>query len=510
VQVVAVKAILIAIILVISGQQMARAQDVAAPGVATKDIEVQIGIDVIERVDFDYSTKVSIGNEQLLKLVLIPQKREIIFKGLKPSPQPISVTLRDNLGDVRMVYRVNITNTGKSNIVSELRELLGDIEGIEIGIRGGRVYVGGELVVPEDMVRIGTVLVNYQEVLRLIELSPQSQRVIARKMTDELARNNLRDVTVRVVNRAFWLEGVVSSGEKKKLAFEIASAYLPSRLPPPPGLQIPQRADIMDFIAVNEKKEPQPAPKMVKITSQFVELSKSYNRVFAFKWAPLMGEDQSSISIGQTQAGNITSTARPGTLSATISGLFPKLNSARTAGYARVIQSGMVIMRDQQKGQINKRTVIPFNLGSGDFTRGTQAEVGLTMDVTPRILEQENVEMQLSLTISTQVGSSQPPITTNNSVNTNVVVRSRESAAIGGVVQNQSTTDYDNEPNPMQGQGGGQGGGGAAASPPLFRLYRSKNYMTNKSQYVIFITPEIVENAASGTEEIRRKFRRRE
>jgi pilus assembly protein CpaC len=507
--VVAAKGILFVFILIILASS-AGAQDVTTSGVPTKDIEVQIGIDVIERVDFDYSTKVSIGNEQLLKLVLIPQKREIIFKGLKPSPQPISVTLRDNLGDVRLVYRVNITNTGKSNVVSELRELIGDVEGLEIGIRGGRVFVGGELVVPEDIGRVSAVLVNYQDVLRLIELSPQTQRVIARKMTDELARNNLRDVTVRVVNRTYWLEGVVSSQAKKDLALSIAKAYLPPRIAQlsaaDPRFATLEKPDIIDFIAVNEKKDPQPVPKMVKITSQFVELSKSYNRIFAFKWAPLMGEDQSQISIGQTAQGNITSTSR-GTLSATISGLFPKLNSARTAGYARVIQSGMVIVRDQQKANINKQTEIPFAIGSGDFTRASTATVGLNMTITPRILEEERIEMAINLVISARVGSGTPPIVTNNTIDTNVVIRSKESAAIGGVVQNQSTTDYDNEPNPTQGQ---QGGGGAAASPPLFRLYRSKNYMTNKSQYVIFVTPEIIESASVGTEEIRRKFRRRE
>ena len=40
--------------------------------------------------------------------------------------------------------------------------------------------------------------------------------------------------------------------------------------------------------------------------------------------------------------------------------------------------------------------------------------------------------------------------------------------------------------------------------------YRGKDYATNKSQYVIFVTPEIIESASVGTEEIRKKFRRRE
>ncbi len=486
----------------------------SAPTAATptKELEVAMGIDAIEKIDFDFSTKVFIGNENLLRIIAIPAKKELVFKGLKPGRT--SVIIRDTVGDVRLQYTVVITATGKSNTVSEIRELIGDVEGLEIGIRGGKVFVGGEIVVPDDIGRVSQVLASYPDVLTLIELSPQTQRVIARKMTDELARNNLKDVTVRVVNKVFWLEGVVSNKQKKELAVTIAKAYLPPKIvnlsANSTRYATPQTEDIIDFIAVNEKKEQQPAPKMVKVTSQFVELSKSYNKVFAFKWAPLMGEDNSQISFGQTATGNITGQQRPGTLSATISNLFPKLNAAKSAGYARTIQSGMVIVRDgfENGGQIAKKTTIPFALGTGDFTKAASAEIGLDLNVKPKVLEQEKIELGIVLSVSISVPSgSAAPITTSNSINTNVVLKSKESAAIGGIVQNTSTTDYDNTGNDPAPQ---TATAGQVPATPLFRLYRSKSYSTNKSQYVIFVTPEIIESASAGTEEIRKKFRRRE
>ncbi len=486
------------------------AQDNATPAsntstVAEKELEVAMGIDAIEKVDFDYNTKVTIGNEALLKLILVPQKREIIFKGLKPGRT--TVLIRDNLGDVKLRYTVVITATGKSNVVSELRDLIGDVEGLEIGIRGGKVFVGGEIVVPDDIGRVSKVLASYPEVLTIIELSPQTQRIIARKMSDELARNNLKDVTVRIVNKTYWLEGVVSSEPKKKLAMDIAKAYLPPKITTLSSSDAryatAEQDPIMDFIAVNQQKEPQPAPKMIKVTSQFVELSKTYNKVFAFKWAPLMGQDTSSISIGQSAAGD-TTTSSSNTLTATISNLFPKMNAAKSAGYARIIQSGMVIVRDKQKGTISKKTSIPFAVGTGEFTKASSADVGLNMDVQPQILEQEKVELPINLSVSLSIGGTSPPQVINNSINTNIVIKSKESAAIGGIVQSQSTTDYDKtDPAPVQSASGG-------AVSPLFNLLRSKNYTTSKNQYVIFVTPEIIESASVGTEEIRKKFRRRD
>jgi pilus assembly protein CpaC len=500
------------------------AQDTSAPAttssgtaaVLNKDLEVAMGIDAVEKIDFDYSTKMTIGNEQLLKLVLVPQKKEVIFKGLKPGRT--TVLIRDTLGDIRLQYTVVVTATGKSNTVSELREMIGDVEGLEIGIKGGKVFVGGEIVVPDDIGRVSQVLANYPDVLTLIELSPQTQRVIARKMTDELAKNNLKDVTVRVVNKAYWLEGVVTNNQKKDLAKTIVRAYLPPKIQNLSAnstrFQTPTNEDIVDFIAVNEKKEPQPAAKMVKITSQFVELSKSYNKVFAFKWAPLMGADNSSIQFGQTQDGSVTGRAQEGTLSATISNLFPKLNAAKSAGYARTIQSGMVIVRDgfADGGKISKTTTIPYALGSGEFVKASSAEVGLDITVKPKVLEQEKVEIGISLSVSIQVASgSASPVVTKNAINTNVVLKSKESAALGGIVQNTSATDYDNTGNdPAPTQASTQSATGTLPASPLFRLYRSKSYSTSKSQYVIFVTPEIIESASAGSEEIRKKFRRRE
>jgi pilus assembly protein CpaC len=98
-------------------------------------------------------------------------------------------------------------------------------------------------------------------------------------------------------------------------------------------------------------------------------------------------------------------------------------------------------------------------------------------------------------------------VVTRNTISTNLVIKSKESAAIGGIVQNSSSTEYDkSDPSGTA----STATTGTAAATPLFRLLRSKNYSTTKSQYVIFITPEIVESASVGTEEIRKKFRRRE
>ena len=120
------------------------------------NLEVAVGIDEIKKFDYKFHTKFQIGNSSIVRLIAVPSKREITFRGIKAGKT--SVTIRDAAGDIRDKFIVNVTSDGKSQIVMELRELIGDIEGIDIVIRGGKVIVEGELVVPSDIGRISIIM----------------------------------------------------------------------------------------------------------------------------------------------------------------------------------------------------------------------------------------------------------------------------------------------------------------------------------------------------------------
>jgi len=472
-----------------------------SPPVKENKIEVILGIDKIMKVDFVPYTRAQIADESIVGIQFIPQKKEITLKGKKPGRS--SVTVRDRSGNVRLRYLVNVTATEKSKIISELNELIGDVEGITIGLKGGKVFVGGKIIVPGDIGRVVIILEEYKDVLNLIEVSPQTYQIIARKMQEGMRRNNLRDVTVRFFNNSYILEGIVNSDAEKDLAFKIAAAYLPDRIESlarrADAVQRPSKEEIVkNFVVVNRKQPPPPADKLIKITAQFVELSKDYSKIFGFKWSPTLGGDGGSITFGKTASGEV-STNSSGTLSGTISNLFPKLNSAKAAGYARVVQSGIVIIKDKKSGQLNKGSTKNTQLGTGEFSQPTKIEAGFGLDIRPTILQEEKINLELSLKVNTAVGND----TLNNSIKTEVIVKSRESAVIGGVSVSKSSTEYDKDPP------GGVDQVDAESGFPIFSFVRSKEVTKSKEQFVVFITPEIIESAASGTEEIKRKFRKR-
>jgi pilus assembly protein CpaC len=322
------------------------AQEEVSKDEALKEVDVVVGLEKIIKLDFVPNSVVKLANENLASYQIVPSKKEVLLTGLKAGET--TLTLRDTAGDIRARYLVKVTASDQSKVVVQLKELLSDVEGLEIGIKGDAVYVGGQIVVPSDIGKVVVILDKYADVLRLVELSPQTQLIIARKMQEEIQKSNFKDVTVRVVNGSFWIEGVVGSEDDIKRVEQIVNAYLPDQIQ-----NLARRTDAVQSIkkrpyeillTFNAKPKQEPLPKLFKLTAQFVELTKGYDRLFSFTWTPTLGTGDGSIAIGKSNSGGVT-TSSSGALSATISNLFPKLNSAKSAGHARIVESGVVVVK---------------------------------------------------------------------------------------------------------------------------------------------------------------------
>jgi pilus assembly protein CpaC len=475
------------------------AQEETPPDEALKAVDVVVGLEKIIKLDFVPNTVVKLANENLASYQVVPSKKEINLTGLKAGET--TLTLRDTAGDIRARYLVKVTASDQSKVIVQLKELLSDVEGLEIGLKGDSVYVGGHIVVPSDIGKVVVILDKYPDVLRLVELSPQTQIIIARKMQEEIQKSNFKDVTVRVVNGSFWIEGVVSAEDDSRRVEQIVNAYLPDQIQNlarrTEAVQSIKKRPYEILLTFNAKPKQEPLPKLFKITAQFVELTKGYDRLFSFTWNPVIGGDGGSIAVGKSNSGGVT-TSSNGALAATISNLFPKLNSAKSAGHARVVESGVVVVKENVVGSIRKQTTIPYQIGNTDNAKPGQAVSGFSMNITPKMLQEEKIDLVIDINVSS-TSNDATPRTLDNSIKTTIVVKSQESAVIGGVVTNNTSTDFDKDGDPLTITNGA----------PLFSFVKSKKYSTNRTQFVMFITPEVIESASSGATDIERKFRKR-
>jgi len=407
--------------------------------------------------------------------------------------------VRNGKGAKIVEFVVNVRKTNLSAVAYEIKQLLGDIEGIEIKQVNGRVLVDGEILLPRDMNRIYSVIAQFPDVASsIVTLSPLAQKKISEMIERDIGNPEIR---VRAVNEKFILEGVADSDAEKQKAVIIAKTYVPDVIvdaAEKDGVIRKRKFDsVIDLLTVKPGPEPQPG-KMIKLIVHYVELKKDYEKGFRFQWTPSL-KDGSSVSFrtpSSSESGGLVST-----ITGTIDGLLPKLNFAKNHGHARVLQSSSIIVQDGSAGIIQSVTRIPYLIQNQYGQQSTAfEEAGLDTQITPTLVssKSDSVNLQISFKIKALQGMTEKgPIISNNTIQTKVIVRSSQSAAIGGLVNNSSGTDYNKLPKDM-------------TENPILSLYASKDFRRDQSQFVVFVTPVIMSSASQGSDEIKKKFRLRE
>ncbi len=425
------------------------------------------------------------------------ERKTLHFTPKKPGLATLS--MHDRKGQKLFEYRIDVRKSQLTKVVREVRGLLHDIEGISIKIVNDKVIVDGNVLLPHDLNRIFGVIKQYDgQVASLVEINPIAQKRIA----DIIERDiNNPDIEVRAINGKFILKGIANSDTERKQAEIIAKMYVPAPVINEAEAQgkIKKRKEEVVINLLSIRPPPQSAPpKIIQLVVHYVELSKKYLRSSAFRWSPAL-VDNTEVAFTKDTTQN--SDGIIAEISGVISNLLPKLNSAKQHGFARVLKSTSVTTKEGQPGKVETVQRIPIlvpqpGVAAGGFTNDF-AEVRVASEITPTITNPRSdiIELKMSFTVGTLLGiTDRGPQTAQNNVNTMVDVRSGQSAAVGGLIANDSGTDYNPEAN----------------QDALFNLYSEKGFRRNKSQFVVFVTPIIKPSASAGSEKIKSKFRLQE
>lgn len=392
-------------------------------------------------------------------------------------------------------YRVEVRKSKLDAVVREMNSLLSDIEGINIKIINNKVVVDGQILLPRDMNRIYNVVSQFaDQASSLVTLSPLAQKKIAEFISRDI---NNPEIEVRAVNDKFILQGVAPSREDADRYIVIAKTYVPALIVEKSELDgivkrpKPANDGIIDLMTVKQAAAPPPG-KIIQLVVHYVEMKKDYANSFRFQFTPEIG-DSSAVTIqsGDGNAGGIGTQ-----IMATISNLIPKLNWAKNHGHARVLESTTMIVQDGKVGTINAYSDIPYQIATDKGQSTGFKPVGIASKITPTILGErsDSIQMDISFKIDALLNiSAAGPLTSTNSIETAIVVRSGQSAAIGGLIKSRSNTAYNNPDN--------------VPKNPIISLYSSKEFQRNQSQFVVFVTPIIKSSASSGSEKIKKKFR---
>ena len=397
---------------------------------------------------------------------------------------------------------IEVKKTNLHKIAKDLEKLLVEVDGIEVKIAANKVIIDGQIRLPRDMDRIYSVIAQYdkKQVESLVTFSPEAQNDILDLIRKKIGDDNIR---ITAVHNRFILEGKVQTLEEKERAGWIATLY--TQWDPTEGrgalgggkVRRKRIATVQNRIRVQAapKKKPKQDQKILWITVHYVELKKDFNKGFMFQWTPTV-QDGTSLTAGAGGIGQGIAT----TITATIQNFFPKLNWAKSFGFARVLHNATIVVENKKTGFINSSTQIPITTISGNHvSTNTQTAATVTTKITPNILgvaQKDTVSMAINFTVANPVGRTDSgPITSTKEVNTVVWVRSHQTAVLGGLFSTQMNKDYNRLP---------QTGTGAT---PLFNLVAGKNYDTSQSQFVVFVTPAIRSTPTYHVKEIKRKFK---
>jgi pilus assembly protein CpaC len=433
-------------------------------------------------------------NRNLLTISIAKDSKLIRFE-----PKAVGKTnfiLRDDGGKKIVEYVITIRKSDLNTVASEIKGLLADIEGINIKIINNKVIVDGEVLLPKDMSRIYNVISQFSDVASsIVTMSPLAQKKISELIEKDIGNP---EIHVRAVNEKFILEGVATSENEKTKAEIIAKTYVPDVFVEPSessGIIKKRKIDsVINLLSVKPGPEPQPG-KTIKLIIHYVELDKDYTKGFRFQWTPSLQGDQTQLQFGTGSQGVLSS------ISGTVDGLLPKLNWAKSHGHARVLKSSSIIVQDGNPGIMNSTGNIPYPVQNAYGQITTQfVETGLKSKITPSIIngKSDSISLIVEFSITALTGdTTKGPTTSKNEIQTKVTVRSGQSAAIGGLVGNDSSAAYNRLP-------AGQ------TDNPIISLYASKQFQTDQSQFVVFITPVIMNSASEGSDAVKRKFRLKE
>lgn len=449
--------------------------------------------------------RVQDGGDKIKKLLLIPK-----------NSGSTDMTIFDANGTPRITYLVRVTREDIGGLISQLEELLGDIEGLKVRSLAGTIILDGEILLPRDMIRIFRVLDAMKDtrdqkkrevpIRNLATISKLTMNILAERIEREIGSP---EITARVVNNNIFLEGTADGPFEADRAIEIARTYLPEvfaeKVKGEGGEVKPKQVGgigggipgIVDLLRLRPPTANPPAQD-IKITMNFVELSNDYSRNFNFEWRPL-ATDQSTVKY-DTNAGELTAG-----IVATVSSLLPKLFTARDHGHARILKQQQIIVKDKGDLAIVDSSLQIFTRTVDDKGNSSFLPIDIKNRTAVRaatIAGSDSIELGLQIELAAPAGApvaGAPPSIARNILQTQVIIKNGESAALGGNAVDQSLSNYNKLP-------GGQGAQGAGGTP-IFNFSRSKAFVRNKSQYIIFVTPEVIRTASAATEDMTRKFR---
>ena len=420
-----------------------------ALGVGTQKVLQMPGIQRVAIGDPNVADVKTIGNNQLLIIGSTEGKTTLLV--WKTSGQRVS-------------YLLSVRKQDPNEIISEIKKLLGEIEGVNVRMVGDRIYLDGQAYTQADADRIDQVVGLYGNVKSFVKIAPNAKKLVAQNLNAAFQKAGLKNVAANVVGSTIFLEGSVESQQDLQKAELITKA-------------IGEKVENLLVVGIK---------RMILSEVQFVEIRRNSTDRYGIRYpTDISGTAQATV--------NITKELFPGNFAegsmlsnATGRSQF-NIGFQMNDGYGRLLAQPKLVCASGEKAEFLAGGEVPIPLITNNQFTVEYKPYGVILKLRPTAdrngniqteIEAEVSEVDVSVAVAVGGGATVPGFR-NRKVKTNVTVRHGETIVLSGVFAHDEQKQVSKLP-------------GLGHIPIIGELFKNRAFDSSKRELVIFVTPRIV------------------
>jgi len=435
--------------LLVGSSALAQEGSTIALGVGTQKVVTIPGITRIALGDPSIAEVKTIGNNQVLIIGQNEGKTTLLI--WKSSGQRVS-------------YLIAVRRQDPNEIISEIKKLLGEIEGVSVRMVGDRIYLDGQAYTTQDADRIDQVVSLYPNVKSFVKIAPNAKKLVAQNLNAAFQKAGLRNVQANVVGSTIFLEGSVESQQDLQKAELITKA-------------IGEKVENLLVVGIK---------RMILSEVQFVEIRRNSRDRYGIRYpTDITGTVSASASISQELF--------PGTFGSGSSTVALQASSEFSVGfqandgYGRLLAQPKLVCASGEKAEFLAGGQVPIPLITNNQFSVEFKPYGVILNLRPTADRNGNIQTEIEAEaseIDTSVavsfgGSAAVPGFRTRKVKTNVTVRHGETIVLSGVFSHDEQKAVSKLP-------------GLGHIPIVGELFKSRAFDSTKRELVIFVTPRIV------------------
>ncbi len=421
---------------------------------------INLGVGTQKVITVPGTTRIAVGDPSIIEVKIIGNTQVLL---IGQAEGKTTLLIWKSSGQ-RISYLVTVRKQDPNEVISEIKKLLGEIEGVSVRMVGDRIYLDGQAYTTGDAERIDQVVSLYPNVKSFVKVAPNAKKLVAQNLTAAFQKAGLRTVQVNVVGSTIFLEGSVESQQDLQKSELIVKAV---------------GEKVENLLVVGIKR-------MILSEVQFVEIRRNSKDRYGIKYP-------TDITGSVSATASITQDLFPGTfgsgrgLMGVIGGSDFSIGFQGNDGYGRLLAQPKLVCASGEKAEFLAGGEVPIPLITQNQFSVEYKPYGVILNLKPTAdrngniqteIEAEASELDTSVAVSFGSSAAIPGFRTRK-VKTNVTVRHGETIVLSGVFSHDEQKAVSKLP-------------GLGHIPILGELFKSRAFDSTKRELVIFVTPRIV------------------